>query len=93
MSDEHRNPLMDGVVEKLLQGLVRQGIDREKADALVHALVDIEESVRKIYVDLVPELVRSLDESPDKFKEKLWDIREEFRHVPYHIEDAGLVDL
>ena len=93
MSGEDRNPSMDAVVERLLQGLVRQGMDREKADALVHALVDIEESVRKIYVELVPELVGTLDESPDAFKEKLWDIREEFRHIAYHIEDAGLVDL
>jgi len=93
MIGEDRNPSMDAVVERLLQGLVRQGVDREKADALVHALVDIEESVRKIYVELVPELVRTLDEPPDAFKEKLWDIREEFRHIAYHIEDAGLVDL
>ena len=49
--------------------------------------------MRKIYVELVPELVGTLDESPDAFKEKLWDIREEFRHIAYHIEDAGLVDL
>ena len=93
MSSENRISSMNAIVDRLLEGLLRQGFDREKADALVHALVDIEESTRKIYVDLLPELVRSCDQSSDAFKEKLWDIREEFRHIAYHLQDAELADL
>ena len=84
---------MNGVVERLIEGLLQHGFDREKADAVVHALVDIEESTRKIYVELLPELVHALDQSPDAFKDKLWDVREEFRHIAYHLQDAKLTDL
>jgi hypothetical protein len=79
--------------EELLAGLVRQGIDHERAEAIVHALVDIGESMGKIYGTLLPELMAVLDLSSAEFKDKLWDIREEFRHVEYHLQDAQLTDL
>jgi hypothetical protein len=84
---------MGDLVEKLLNGLQQQGFSREAADALVHALVDIEESTSRIYGELLPELARVIDQSPDVFKEKLWDVREEFRHIAYHLHDAKLADL
>jgi hypothetical protein len=79
--------------DALLVGLVRQGFERERAEAIVHALVDIAESMHKIYEELVPRLVQCVDEPADVFKDKLWDVREEFRHVEYHLKDAELVDL
>lgn len=79
--------------DELLAGLLRQGMDREQADALVHALVDIGESMEKIYGTLLPELMGALDQPTAVFKDKLWDIREEFRHVEYHLQDAKLTEL
>lgn len=79
--------------EELLSGLVRQGFDRERAEAIVHALVDIGESMGKIYGALLPGLMAVLDQSNSTFKDKLWDIREEFRHVEYHLQDAKLTEL
>lgn len=59
----------------------------------MHALVDIAESMEKLYGTLLPALVVALDQSSDEFKDKLWDLREEFRHVEYHLRDAKLTDL
>lgn len=79
--------------DELLAGLLRQGMDREQADAVVHALVDIGESMEKIYGTLLPELMRALDQPTAVFKDKLWDVREEFRHLEYHLQDAKLTEL
>lgn len=79
--------------DELLAGLVRQGFDRERAEAIVHALVDIGESMENIYGALLPGMMAVLDRSNAEFKDKLWNIREEFRHVEYHIKDAKLDDL
>lgn len=79
--------------EDLLAGLLRQGFDRERADAVVHALVDIAESMERIYTKLLPDLMDGFDQPGDVFKEKLWDIREEFRHVEYHLNDGKLTEL
>jgi len=79
--------------EELLAGLLRQGFDRERADAIVHALVDIAESMEKLYGTLLPELIATLNRPSAEFKDKLWDLREEFRHVEYHLRDAKLTEL
>jgi hypothetical protein len=79
--------------EELLAGLLRQGLERERADAIVHALVDIGESMERIYGALLPELMVALHQPSAVFKDKLWDIREEFRHVEYHLHDAKLTEL
>ena len=79
--------------EELLAGFLRKDFDRERAEAIVYALVDIAESMEKVYGTLLPELLAVLDRPSAEFKDKLWDIREEFRHVEYHIHDAELTDL
>lgn len=79
--------------EELLAGLLRQGFERERADAIVHALVDIGESIGKIYGALLPDLMAALDQPNAVFEDKLWDIREEFRHVEYHLHDGKLTEL
>jgi hypothetical protein len=79
--------------EELLAGLERQGLDRKEAEAVVHALVDVAESMEKIYRTLLPELMGVLDQPSAVFKDKLWDIREEFRHVEYHLRDGKLTEL
>lgn len=94
MSRDQRDPATFRVPhEELLAGLLRQGFDRERADAIVHALVDIAESMEKLYGTLLPALMAALDEPNARFKDRLWDIREEFRHVEYHLQDAKLTEL
>jgi hypothetical protein len=68
-------------------------MNKEEAEALIHALVDINESIEKVYFNIIPKLQSSTNPSKEFIKESLWDIREEFRHINYHIQDAKLVDL
>lgn len=78
---------------ELMSGLSSQGFTHEQAESFVHALVDILESVGKIYDTMLPELLDTMDQPSEVFKDKLWDIREEFRHIDYHLRDANLTDL
>ncbi len=65
--------------------------DKEKLDAFVHSLADIKESTDKIYNKYVPKLLEN--KSSEELEEIIWDIREEFRHIDYHIKDADLLDI
>jgi hypothetical protein len=68
------------------------GYSRSQADALVHALVDIAESAGKIYGELVPRLVSDPQADSETIRDRLWDLREEFRHIEYHLHDSGLLN-
>lgn len=79
---------------KLLELIKSRGLlDHEAAEAVIHALTDISESIEKIYGELVPDLLDTFGAPEDDLKDKLWDIREEFRHIEYHMEDAKLTEL
>lgn len=69
----------------------RLGLDGDKADTLSNSLTDISKSMYKIYGVLLPKLYSIADR--DELVELLWDIKEEFRHVDYHIKDAALDEL
>ncbi len=85
-----------GVAEanELGNPLVSRGVlSDEEAGTLALALLHISESVEKLYFSLVPHLLSEQEASPERMKEVLWDIREEFRHIDYHIHDAELTVL
>jgi hypothetical protein len=81
------------ITKKIKQNLTKiNSINEEKNEAIVHALVDIKESFEKIYLDIIPKLsVEGISE--DQVQDLLWDIREEFRHIDYHIKDTDLLEL
>ncbi|MDX9947002.1 MAG: hypothetical protein RBS38_06510 [Bacteroidales bacterium] len=58
-------------------------------EAYVHALIDIKESVSKI-----TGLLLEVDDKKNKEEvlDIIWEIREEFRHIDYHIKDAKLTE-
>jgi len=79
---------------ELFELLTAQRVASEdEAGATVHALVDIAESMDRIYRELIPKIMNGSDEEPRKLQDILWEIRDEFRHVDYHIHDARLTDL
>lgn len=78
--------------KKIYDLLKHQGIFQNKQlDAYVHALVDIEESIKKIY-DVYIANIQMNNCDNEVIMENLLDIREEFRHIYYHIKDANLIE-
>ncbi len=65
----------------------------EEAETLAHALLDISESIEKLYCSPVPQLLSEQEARSEHIEEVLWDIRAEFRHIDYHIHDARFTDL
>ena len=66
--------------------------DSLKIDTIVHALTDIEESFKKNYKAIIPNILNQ-DIEIEEIQDLLWDVREEFRHIEYHIRDADLLNL
>lgn len=64
---------------------------KDKLDSFIHSLVDIKNSIDEIYNVYIPILLKN--ESKELLEETIWDIREEFRHINYHIEDANLTNI
>jgi hypothetical protein len=70
------------------------GMPTTRADAAVHALVDILETIENIYGSVLPDILAEPGpEAIATLKERLWDLREELRHIDYHVHDSGLLDL
>lgn len=65
--------------------------DKEKLDSFVHSLADIRESTNKIYEKYIPQLLEN--KNLEELENVIWDIREEFRHIEYHMNDAELTDI
>jgi hypothetical protein len=78
------------LLRRLKQG---RGLEASDAEAVVHALIDIEESMGKVYDELIPLLLEEDKLDAESATEAWWDIREEFRHISYHIADGKLTEL
>ena len=66
-------------------------LDDDNADRLSNSLVDISKSLNKIYADLLPNIYEL--EKREEIVHLLWDLKDEFRHIDYHIKDASLDEL
>ena len=93
MSDATPLALLRKNDEQLLARLKQAGFSDDRSQGVVHALIDVGECMEKIYQLLLPALISNLNSGDDDFKDQLWDIREEFRHIEYHMKDSGLADL
>ena len=60
---------------------------------LYHSLMEIAESIVRVYGEIIPDLVAHLHADSDIVMSKLFDLRDEFRHVESHILDAKLTDV
>jgi hypothetical protein len=86
--------MQDQQIETLLTLFKRKpSISQEQAEALVHALVDIANSMNKLYGEILPRLLSEPGASADVLADRIWDIREELRHVDYHLHDSGVLEL
>lgn len=64
-----------------------------EAEAAVYALLDIAKSVDKVYSELIPTILSDPGAPMERLMDRIWDIREEFRHIAYHIQDGKLTEL
>lgn len=70
----------------------RRLIAEEHRNALYHALIDITNSIGAIYSAIIPRLLVSLNADEEELRDVLFELRDEFRHIEYHIRDARLAD-
>jgi hypothetical protein len=66
-------------------------LNPDEAEALVYGLSEIAESIDTVYLKIVPQILS--EKNHDDLQEKVWDLREEFRHIQYHINDGKLTEL
>ena len=74
------------LVQRLATAPVIARYGPEEPETLAHAFSDIEESLRKFLDEQLPKLADPSMQGED-LEDLLLDIREEFRHVLYHLHD------
>lgn len=74
-------------IDSFLDFIKRAGRNQEDSEAWAHALVDIQNSYEIIFNKLLPEVLARTESSRNE-REILWDIREELRHIEYHLNDV-----
>jgi hypothetical protein len=62
-----------------------------EADAVANAIVDLEKTFKVLSEKLFPQLL-DLQKEPAVVDEILWEIRDNLRHVVYHIRDCRTFD-
>lgn len=77
---------MDSLRERLASCPMITKLGPEDASTLVHAFSDLEESLRLFLDKQLPKLVDPAVKG-EELEDLLLDIREEFRHVLYHLHD------
>lgn len=81
-------PLSDALARfELLQGVRGRSSDEPVEWETAYALCHIVRSVQKIDQELIPSLTSASNR--DNAQEALQSIRDELRHVLYHMEDAA----
>ena len=87
IKQEERQVLMDLLTRNEL-------FQQQAAEALVHALVDIKDSINKVYDHVLPRIIHKQKSlTNEQLLEELWEIREQFRHIEYHINDSHITDI
>jgi hypothetical protein len=89
------NLLPSGWDENLCELLhTRCGLPVEKAESLTHALVDVLESVVQVYGTTIPGILGNTSHIEiEMLQDMVWDIREEFRHIDYHVHESGMLEI
>jgi len=67
-------------------------IDREEAETIAYSLQHIQNSIHKIYNDLLQSAFSREHLDEDQALDLYIEIQEELRHIDYHIHDAKLLD-
>lgn len=76
----------DSLLDRLEGSSAVQRYGQDEARTLVHAFADIESSARRFLQEQLPRLVSAKTKGA-ALDELLFEIREEFRHMLYHMHD------
>ena len=77
---------VDNLRERLASCKMVARLGPDEAGTLVHAFSDLEESLRVFLDEQLPKLTDPAVQG-EQLEDLLLDIREEFRHILYHIHD------
>jgi hypothetical protein len=80
---------IEGLTEKFYR-LVRDKklLSEEVAQDVAFAMKEVHRSGSLLYEQYLPALLSDPDANPDTLRDRLWDIREEFRRLQGVIEEA-----
>ncbi len=78
--------LFDDLRRRLAECPMVSQYGAEEAGTLVHAFTDLEESMRTFLSEQLPKLIDPTLKG-EALEDVLMDVREEFRHILYHIHD------
>ncbi|CCB86780.1 putative uncharacterized protein [Parachlamydia acanthamoebae UV-7] len=84
--------MLDEKISELKNRLMQNRNSELQAEAIIHALIDIEESFQTVYKEMIPKLLQN-NLTNAEFMDLLWDIRDQFQHIDYHIHDGNLINL
>jgi hypothetical protein len=66
-------------------------LSQDETEKLLYGLSEIADSFLQVYERIIPEILEQ--EEKKNIKDKLWDLREEFRHIQYHLDDGNFLEL
>ncbi len=86
--------ILENQAEELRKRLIAHNLmSDEDAEAFAYGLLHTAESLATVYGTLIPNMLREPDISAETMESQVQDIREEFRHISYHIHDGKLTYL
>jgi hypothetical protein len=91
MSDIQKTKLLNEVLSRSVRVTRFNSGDFVEADAIANAIVDMEKTFKVLTENLFPKLLETQRESADT-DEILWEIRDNLRHIVYHIKDCRTFD-
>jgi hypothetical protein len=85
-------PLSDALARfKLLEGVEGRSDEEPVEWETAYAIWEIVRSLRKIDCELIPSILSA--SAREEAEQALHEIREELRHVLYHIEDSAYISV
>lgn len=68
-------------------------LKKNNVESFVYALCEISESIEEIYGKIIPEILNYEKKTNDQLEGLISDLKTEFSHILYHIEDGKLYGL
>lgn len=85
------NEIRKEIETKLLRILIEKNIQKkDEGEIFVFGLTEVAESIIEIYEILIPSIINSENKTQEEIEQLISDLKGEFSHILYHIEDSKL---